>query len=367
MIELLQQLVRIPSVTGEEATVQRFYCDYLKNHGISAELLEPTAIPGFDRHPARLPEISMANRPNVIARIPGRGQGCSLLIMAHADTVPVGDLSAWDDNPFSGKIAGGKLYGRGSGDDKAGMAIAATVAMECRNLKGDLIIASVADEEGGGANGSAALLASGIRADAVLYLDGSNQMIWTAGLGGGFAEIITSDPDVARAVILQTKAKIKHKLDAHPHFGPAFFSIIAKQFYSITEMQGRLTFFHDTLPGEDEEEIKKNLVVQLPSASIRWMSRFLKPALLPEDHPLPRELAVAFEKATGRPALTGPGLQSDQGIIMHYGNMPCVLFGCGRRGLPGAPHLPNEYILLNELEENFGTVLNFTRNWCGTL
>lgn len=125
-------------------------------------------------------------------------------------------------------------------------------------------------------------------------------------------------------------------------------------------------------PGDDEAALKRSFEekCQPPTASgaevsIKWMSRFLKPALLDATHPLVSELGRAFELATGRPPLVAPGCQSDQGIISHYGGIPCVLFGCGRRGKAGAPHLPNEYIVIDEFMENLLTTALFAVNWCG--
>ena len=134
----------------------------------------------------------------------------------------------------------------------------------------------------------------------------------------------------------------------------------------------KLGFVLDTLPGDDENLLKKHFEEKLNAQAhhgikikIAWMSRFLKSAQLSSKHPLVTELSRAFETATHRKALVSPGCQSDQGIISHYGGIPCVLFGCGRRGKEGAPHLPNEYILIDEFLENLLTMAVFTVNWCG--
>ncbi len=87
------------------------------------------------------------NRVNVIGVLPGSGNGRSLLLNAHIDTVGVEGMA----EPFSGRLADGKLYGRGSQDMKGSMAamLAATKALVDGGveLKGDLLITAVADEE----------------------------------------------------------------------------------------------------------------------------------------------------------------------------------------------------------------------------
>ncbi len=390
-ISMLQQLVRIPSENsppgGNERRVQEFFHNWLKDRRIESKLYYPHEIPGFSTHPARLPERNMRNRPNVVATYKGSGAGQSLLLIAHSDVMPAGNLSLWNDDPFSGKITNGRLYGRGSGDDKCGMAIMATVLLILKNagvrLAGDLTIASVSDEEYGGGNGTAALLASGVKADAAVYLDGSNQTIWNVALGGGIAEIVINadSPDELAAIIkkieiiiLGIKDERKKAILAHPDFGRNFFNNEMEGFYNIEKIflggqRAKLSFLLDTLPGENEEALIRNAEQNLNinnGIKIKWMSRFLKPVLkLPCDFPLITTLSKSFAKATGNKVKIGPGRQSDQGLVSHFGNIPCVVFGCGRRGKEGAPHLPNEYILLEDFKENLLTVALMAANWCG--
>ncbi|MBM3787707.1 MAG: M20/M25/M40 family metallo-hydrolase [Acidobacteria bacterium] len=82
-------------------------------------------------------------RPTLVAIRRGRGAGRSLLFNAHTDTVGVENMA----DPFSGRIAEGRLYGRGSYDMKAGLAAAVEAFLEASPLAGDLLLAAVADEE----------------------------------------------------------------------------------------------------------------------------------------------------------------------------------------------------------------------------
>lgn len=377
-VSLLRELVRIPSENnpphGDERGAQEFYHGWLRRNGVEASLQFPKDIPEFASHPARLREHDMAGRPNVVATIPGRGGGRSLLLLAHADVVPAGPRDAWIDEPFSGIVRDGLLYGRGSGDDKCGMAIAAMVPLALRaagvELAGDLTIAAVADEEAGGGNGVAALLAGGVSADAAVYLDGSNQTIWRVGLGGGFARLALSDgadPLWARKAITTLKEERRQTIIRHPDFGAAFFEQSMQDFFNIDQNGSSLTFLLDTLPGESEEELRRRAEEALrPAGNIKWMSRFLKPSTaLPDEHPLVATLAGAFQTANGRCPRIGPGRQSDQGLVSHFGGMPCVLFGCGRLGRDGAPHRPNECVSLTEFGENLKAIALLAADWCG--
>jgi acetylornithine deacetylase/succinyl-diaminopimelate desuccinylase family protein len=64
-----------------------------------------------------------ADRPNVIVSTATEG-ATGLLLLAHSDTVPPGDVSRWTYPPFSGYAAGGRIYGRGAVDTKGGIAAA---------------------------------------------------------------------------------------------------------------------------------------------------------------------------------------------------------------------------------------------------
>ncbi len=100
------------------------------------------------------------NRPNLLVRVPGSGGGRTLLLNGHVDTKPVGDARpAWRTDPLVPEIRDGRLYGLGSSDMKAAVAAMAFAAAALRapgmpELRGDLVLAFVADEEDGGVHGS---------------------------------------------------------------------------------------------------------------------------------------------------------------------------------------------------------------------
>lgn len=96
--------------------------------------------------PVQMHEIS-PGRWNVVGIIKGSGAGRSLLLNAHLDTVGVVGM----DDPFSGKILNGKLFGRGSYDMKGSLAAMLGMAKALQEagiqLGGDILITAVADEE----------------------------------------------------------------------------------------------------------------------------------------------------------------------------------------------------------------------------
>ncbi len=103
-------------------------------------------------------------RPNVIARIPGRGGGRSLILNGHIDTKPPGDLAAWETPPWEPVIRNGHLFGLGSADMKGAVAAMTYAAVEVAQAEvaGDLILAFTADEEEGAASGARWLADQGL-------------------------------------------------------------------------------------------------------------------------------------------------------------------------------------------------------------
>jgi acetylornithine deacetylase len=91
-------------------------------------------------------------RPNVIARVRGRGGGRSLILNGHIDTRPPGDLDSWESPPWEPSVRNGHLYGLGSADMKGAVAamVYAAAAVARTEVAGDLILVFTADEEVGG-------------------------------------------------------------------------------------------------------------------------------------------------------------------------------------------------------------------------
>jgi acetylornithine deacetylase/succinyl-diaminopimelate desuccinylase-like protein len=135
--ELLQELIRIDTTNppGNETRAAELLRDYLDDSGVSCELY------------ARIPE-----RANLVARIPGRGDGPRLLFLSHTDVV-LADASEWAADPFGGELRDGEVWGRGALDMKGQVAASAvaiaSLAREGFEPAGDLIFAATADEEVG--------------------------------------------------------------------------------------------------------------------------------------------------------------------------------------------------------------------------
>ena len=168
LFELCSRLIQIPSENppGDTTKLAAFIRDHLDSLRIPVEWHEP-----------------MAGRPNLVATL-GTGSP-NLVLSGHLDEFPAGQ--GWTRPPFSGAVEGGRIWGRGAGDMKAGLAVALTIASLVRKLEvplaGRLTLALASDEETGGEWGTQWLLANvaAVRGDACLI--GESSGTWSAGIG----------------------------------------------------------------------------------------------------------------------------------------------------------------------------------------
>jgi acetylornithine deacetylase/succinyl-diaminopimelate desuccinylase-like protein len=135
--DLAQRLIRLDTTNppGNETLAAELLRDYLEAAGVECRLY------------ARTPE-----RANLVARIPGSGDGPSLALLSHTDVV-LADASEWERDPFGGELVDGTVWGRGALDMKGEVAASAvalaTLAHEGWRGSGDLIFIAAADEEVG--------------------------------------------------------------------------------------------------------------------------------------------------------------------------------------------------------------------------
>lgn len=166
--ELLQQLIRFDTTNppGDEADCIAYIDGLLTRAGIQTTI-----------H-ARDPR-----RPNLVARVPGRGDAPPLLLHGHVDVVTTAHQS-WQHPPFAADSADGYIWGRGALDMKGGVAMILAAVLrahaERAALPGDVVVAIVGDEEAGGDFGAGYL--------ATQHADLFKGIRYALGEGGGFAQ-----------------------------------------------------------------------------------------------------------------------------------------------------------------------------------
>src|ERR1700730_3510355 len=168
LFSLCSRLVQIPSENppGDTGKLASFIRDHLDSLRIPVEWHEP-----------------MAGRPNLVATLGSRSPHLGL--SGHLDRFAAGH--GWTRPPFSGAIEDGRIWGRGAGDMKGGLAVALTIAALVRELEvplaGRLTLAFASDEETGGAWGTQWLLANVAAVCGDACLIGESSGTWSAGIG----------------------------------------------------------------------------------------------------------------------------------------------------------------------------------------
>ena len=171
MIAEVATVVRLPSVSGTdgENEGQAHMAALLADGGMEVDhwQLDLAALTAHPDFPGM--EVERTEAWGLVGRLPGAGDGATLMLNGHIDVVPTGDPDAWIEHPFSGDVRDGRLYGRGACDMKAGLIAAHWAVQAIRGsgvqLRGDLLVASVQGEEDGGL-GTFGMLQRGWTADA---------------------------------------------------------------------------------------------------------------------------------------------------------------------------------------------------------
>ncbi len=172
-VAMLSALVKHPSLLGHEKSAQTFMADAFAQLGLQVDEFQIDEEKLKD-HPGYSPSIvSYDGRTNVVGihRPTGPLKGNSLIFNGHIDVVPTGAEVLWNGSPFSGRVEGDRVYGRGASDMKAGI-VAYTMAYKALKSVGlepasPVYFQSVIEEECTG-NGALACLVAGYRADAAV-------------------------------------------------------------------------------------------------------------------------------------------------------------------------------------------------------
>jgi acetylornithine deacetylase/succinyl-diaminopimelate desuccinylase-like protein len=141
--DLLRRLIRLNTVNppGNERAALELIKGHLEEAGLQCELLGATA-----------------ERPNLVARLPGRTRGPRLCYLGHVDTV-LANADEWSVDPWSGELRDGFVWGRGALDMKGQVAcevaaVASLARAGWRPEVGELMLVAVSDEEAGSAVGA---------------------------------------------------------------------------------------------------------------------------------------------------------------------------------------------------------------------
>ena len=399
-IAFLQQMIAIPSVTGDEAKIQKFLADYMAKLGLAVDTWE-TDWEALKKHPAYIPvDRGYAGRPNIVATCKGTGGGRSLLLNGHTDVIPVAG-GTWSDDPWSGKIKNGRIYGRGSCDMKSGVA-SHIMAVECMlaagaKPKGDVYINVVVDEEVSG-HGTLDTVIRGYKADAGISGETSGLAVQPACIGRIWFEIeIRGKPagiqkryegisgielgnKIVKAVAdLEAKrvATVTHPLypNALDTLPCIIGSFSAGNYPSAFPANALLKGSIGTVPGEDHEGVKQSLVQQIARAAgedpwmklhppqVRFAGYDAQASEIPRNHPIVETVCKNYKEITGRdPEVSGRQGAADTRFLNRYANTPTVIFGPGSTAVM---HADDEYVSIDDYMAAIKVMALSICDWCG--
>ena len=361
--ENLSRLVRIKSLSaGEKA--------------MAAELMRQMAAAGFD-------DVRLDGLGSVHGRV-GHGQRL-IAVDAHIDTVDQGNLDNWGDDPFSGRIAGGSVHGRGSVDQKGGAAAMVTAGrilkeLGLRNGVSVLFTGTVMEEDCDGLCWKYIIEEEKIRPELVILTEPTALGIYRGHRGRmeirvGFQGLSAhgSAPERGKnAIYMAARAclefeKLNERLRHDDFLGKG--SITVSEFVSGSPSlcavadSARLHLDRRLTAGETREtalaEVRE-LVASMPAAVevlqyrekaytglVYGMEKYYPTWKLEPGHPAVRHGQEVFHALFAREPRVDKWTFSTNGVaITGMHNIPCIGFGPGDE--VGA-HAPNEKVPIDDL------------------
>lgn len=385
-IDVLQALIRCPSVTPEEGGALEVLETLLKPLGFTVERMVHTE--------AGTPDIE-----NLYAR--AGSSGPHLMFAGHSDVVPVGQTSDWTHAPFSGEIADGMLYGRGAVDMKGGIAcfIAAYARLVSDKAvpQGSVSLLITGDEEGPAVNGTVKLLQwaaeRGERWDACLVGEPTNPnllgdmikigrrgsvsgTVTVRGVQGHAAYPHLADNPVRGALRFAESLMTPAFDEGSESFQPSNLEVttidVGNPATNVIPASASFKFnirFNDRWTAETvQAEILRRLDAAATDATLRpgrgpmayemvWSER-PSHVFLTRSNSLIASLSGAIETVTGRtPSLSTTGGTSDARFIKDY--CPVVEFGLVGQTM----HMVDERVAVSDLETLTEIYRTFIEQW----
>lgn len=412
LLDLVADTVRIPSVNpsypgevydevlGGESAVNEFLRPVMEDAGLTTDLWEEDK-----------------GRANLVGVYKGSGGGKSLIFNGHVDVVPPGPLEDWDHGgPWSGEIADGRIWGRGSCDMKGGnagaiVALKAVLAAGYRP-QGDVIIQDVVGEEMMNHEaGTTAAIKRGYKADGAIVVEPSEpparlaiipaspglfymvvtikgkavhasmraELIRAGGLGD---EVGVNSIDKAVLVYnaLRQLEEEWGQTKSHPLYTrPGHFTLHpgvitggpSGPFVISDESQIHYAVWYP--PQADPEEIKAEVEahIALHAQSDPWLRkhppkvewRLNWPAFdVDPKAPICRAVHAAYEAVLGAEPVYYGFAAVDDAAFLNLGGIPAVTIGPGDLRVA---HAPNEFVDISELMDATKIYALSIVEWCG--
>ena len=397
-----QDLIRLPSLRGQEQTAQDFMHRALSTRGYAVDRWA-IDVEEIRHHPGFSPvKVDYSQALNVVGTHRPRDEvGRSLILNGHIDVVPTGPADIWTAPPFEPRRDGDWLYGRGSGDMKAGLA-ANIFALDALKRMGyqpaaTVYLQSVVEEECTG-NGALACLVRGYKADAAIIPEPADDKLVRANVGVIWFQLKVRGVPVhvreagrgANAIEaayrliegLHGLAEIWNDRKSQNHY---FEDLDHPINFNVGKIEGgdwassvpawctfdcRIALYPGVNPAEAAREIEDCL--RRSAAKVPFLANnppeVIYNGFFAEGYVL--EEGSAAEQTLGRAHATSYGqtLESfvtpsylDARVFVLYQDTPCLVYGPYAEAIHGF----DERVSLASVKRVTGTIALFIAEWCG--
>ncbi len=375
LFETLAGMIQINSVNptltpggAGEAEIAEYVAGAMALPGVRVEKFEP--------EPGRI---------SVLATLPGSGGGRSLMLNGHIDTVAVDGM----EEPFSGAIRDGKMYGRGGFDMKgavaACMSALRTIALSGTRLRGDVMVAAVADEEYGSL-GTADLITR-VKPTAAVVTEPTNLQVCLAHKGYLWIEVVTHgkaahgskfmlgvDANMRMGRFLAELDKLEKELllrPPHPLVGPpSLHAALLQGGEGLSTYSSKCTLQIErrTIPGETETQAVAEIqaIVDRLGAADASFSATVRcffardPFEVARDAAIVRAVARATTNLVGKePSFFGDTPWMDSALLSAAGT-ETVVFGPGG----GGAHASVEWVELDTVAKTAQVLVDTAIDYC---
>lgn len=360
-VHLTREMVQIPSVVGEEGALAQALAGRMKGMGYDRVYLQD----------------ALPDRPNVVGVVDSGRPGPTLVLTGHIDTKPV--CVGWEDDPYSGRIADGRLHGHAVMDMKAGVGALVEAGAALARVKekwaGTVLVAAVADHMGEQIGAirffeehRADYCILGELTDLAIYLGHRGRAYWDITSIGRAAHTChrhLAVNAIAKMVpLIEEIEALRHEPELPDWvaelFGRELYTAVGRIYGGLppggpSMIPDECTIRVDSRPqpGISVDEVRALLegavsraLARDPDARYDVVLADQKDShLIEREHPLTQALAQAVESVTGRaPSYGGGSWLAD---TASFGKLvPTVIFGPGREPV----YMPNEWLATADIE-----------------
>ena len=392
-VDFLMQLIRIPSLSGQESDAIKLVYDVFSSVVDEIELIPLSDEVKNDPDYAKtIPDIKYNGRFNIRAVVKGSGAGRSLIFNTHADVVPP---SASQIKPFDPFIKNEAVFGRGACDAKGQIATLYLLLQflkgERIKLKGDVIVHIVVEEENGG-NGTLSAIRRGEKADAAIVMEPSKLHIlpfvrgavWfrvtcrgiSGHSGSGGKRISAMDLAIgAKHILKQYHDQLLSKSKGIPLFDkyddpmPITFGKLHAGDWPATIpnkaiLEGVLGFLNN----KTKEEVIQDIQTELKNGKDDDLGRNCEieftyrhdAHMLDIDHQLVTMLYESGRQVDFEPEIKAMPASCDSWFYNNQLKIPTVVFGPGDLVVA---HSNNEHIIISDIQKAGQILAAFLNDW----